>query len=219
MKQNLVQAFREGSVSRALKVLKRNTAVMDLMVKQINLLSTLTPVEFAGFRDELRPASGFQSMQFREFEFAYGLRDDFFLKFFPQDSPMRECLEKRQQQPSVYDEFLACLDRAGFKMPPAVLQRDVTRTHEASDAVRKVIQRVYENPEDNYHWVLLFEALVDFDENLLRWRATHILMVARTIGSKRGTGGSSGYQFLEKRLHYRFFPELWDVRSHVGSDY
>lgn len=214
-----VSALKQGVVSQALKVLKRNIAIMELCQKQINLLHTLTPVEFAGFRDKLRPASGFQSMQFREFEFTYGLRDDFFMNFFPEDSPMRKSLATICEKPSVYDVFLQTLKTVGYEVPDAALRKTYTGIYEANPEVEAVIKKIYENPEDNYHWVLLFEAMVDFDEKVALWRSTHLLMVERTIGNKRGTGGSSGQKFLEGRLHYRFFPELWNVRAQIGSDY
>lgn len=214
-----VSALNQGVVSQALKVLKRNIAIMELCQKQINLLHTLTPVEFAGFRDKLRPASGFQSMQFRQFEFAYGLRDEFFLKFFPEDSEMKKSLAGICEKPSVYDVFLKSLKNAGYEVPEAALRKTYTGIYEANPEVESVIKRIYENPKDNYHWVLLFEAMVDFDEKVALWRSTHLLMVERTIGNKRGTGGSSGQKFLESRLHYRFFPELWNVRAQIGSDY
>ena len=213
------KSLEDGSVSRALKALKRSTAIMDLLQRQINLLSTLTPVEFAGFRDKLRPASGFQSIQYRVLEFTFGVKDDFFLTFFPQESEMYKELEKIRSEPTVYDTFLHALDRAGYKLPRAVLERDFKENYVPSEKVVAVLKQIYEKPDDNYHWVVLFEAMLDFDEKFTLWRNTHILMVARTIGAKPGTGGSAGYKFLEGRLHYRFFPDLWNVRTQIGADY
>lgn len=215
----LREALQQDSVSRALKVLKRNTAIFEVLKQQINLLSTLTPVEFAGFRDNLRPASGFQSIQYRQLEFTYGVKDEFFLSFFPENSEMRQSLSALLASPTVYDDVLRAIDRAGYKIPKSVLERDFSKPYMGDAGVRKVLKEIYENPEQNYHWVLLFEALVDFDEKFSLWRNTHILMVARTIGQKQGTGGSAGYKFLEGRLHYRFFPDLWDVRTEIGSGY
>lgn len=215
----LISALDSGVVSRAIKVLNRNIAIMELCQKQINLLSTLTPVEFAGFRDRLRPASGFQSMQFRQFEFIYGLRDEFFLGFFPEGSEMKNSLADICSRPSVYDIFLRSLRKAGYPIPDTAIRTEFSGPHVANEAVGKVVKSIYENPEDNYHWVLLFEAMVDFDEKVALWRSTHLLMVERTIGNKKGTGGSSGQKFLESRLHHRFFPELWNIRSEIGSDY
>lgn len=213
----LVADFRAGSVSKALKKLRRLVSVMDLQVKQINLLNTLTPVEFAGFRDHLRPASGFQSIQFRMIEFLYGIRDPFFLQFFEKEPEKKAELDAIVKQPSVYDEFVRALAKAGYSVPKSLLERDVSQPWTESKELVQTIKGIYEDPKDNYHWVLLFETMLDFDEKFALWRSTHMLMVARTIGMKTGTGGSSGYQFLSGRAPLRFFPELWSIRTEVGT--
>ncbi len=215
----LIQDFHDGMVSKALKKFRRLVGVMDLMVKQINLLNTLTPVEFAGFRDKLRPASGFQSIQFRMIEFSYGIREDFFLKFFEKEPEKQAELAAIQKQPSVYDEFVFALANAGYSVPPELLKRDVRKPWVENKELLATIKTIYENPKENYHWVLLFETMLDFDEKFAVWRSVHMLMVARTIGMKTGTGGSSGHSFLATRAPLRFFPELWSVRSEVGSGY
>lgn len=215
----LVKSLRDNSISRALKALRRNVGIMDLLCKQINLLSTLTPVEFAGFRDMLRPASGFQSLQFRQMEFTYGLREQFFLKFFKSEPEYVQKLEGILKQPSVYDEVLKCLHANGYKVPEALLKRDVSEQWQHSDELAELFKEIYESPKENYHWVLFFESLLDFDEKIALWRQTHILMVARTIGAQEGTGGSSGIEFLQKRATARFFPELWTMRTLCGGKY
>jgi tryptophan 2,3-dioxygenase len=217
--EGLKRAFKEDSISSAIKKLKRLTAVMDLQIKQINLLATLTPVEFAGFREHLRPASGFQSSQFRKIEFAYGIREDFFLQFFAKDPATLQELEQIRQLPSVYDEFAKCLARAGFAVPQEVLNREFKKGWQTNAAFMATLRGIYENPGKDYHWVLLFEGMLDFDEKFALWRSTHMLMIARTIGMKTGTGGSSGHKFLEGRKDFRFFPELWDLRTDVGPNY
>jgi tryptophan 2,3-dioxygenase len=215
----MIEALQADSVSRAIKKLRRIVGVMDLMIGQINLLNTLTPVEFAGFRDKLNPASGFQSIQFRVIEFTYGIREEFFLKFFEKDPAKKAELEKVRLNPSVYDEFVHALDRAGYKVPAELLTRDVSQPWVESPGLVQTMKTVYENPQDDYHWVLLFETMLDFDEKFAIWRSVHMLMVARTIGMKKGTGGSSGYQFLAGRAPFRFFPELWNVRTELGTGY
>jgi tryptophan 2,3-dioxygenase len=211
----LIQAFSTHSVSRALKVLRRVTAIMDLQVKQINLLATLTPVEFAGFRDHLRPASGFQSLQFRLIEFAYGLRDDFFIRFFEKDPEAFRALEVWKNRPSVHQ---ALIEYAAKYAPAGRKTGAVGSDSGLNLNFLNQVSEIYESPGENYHWVLLCEALLDFDERFALWRSTHILMVNRTIGKKSGTGGSSGVDFLQSRVEYRFFPELWAVRSSIGMD-
>jgi len=215
----LVKSFRDGSISRSLKVLKRLNQVMDLMCKQINLLSTLTPVEFAGFRNKINPASGFQSSSFRKMEFVYGLREEYFLKFFEKMMPeVVEELKDLAKKPSVYDEFLKALDDAGFKIPQNILNRDVTQNRQVSDkGLVSSFKNIYENSGDQYHWVLICEALLDFDEKFSLFRQIHVAVVERCIGRKPGTGGSSGVEFLQKRTVLRLFPELWSVRTVIGK--
>jgi tryptophan 2,3-dioxygenase len=215
----LIEHLREGSISRSLKVLKRVNAIVDLLVDQIRLLATLTPVEFAGFRDRLRPASGFQSTQFRELEFLYGHRDPVYLQYFATDSAGVAALRRRDAAPSLWDEFIRCFHRAGYAVDAALLDRDVTTPYVLNENLTAEIKRVYEQPHENYHWVLMFEALLDLDALFRLWRSTHVAMVARTIGHKRGTGGSSGVDFLRSRENITFFPELWEVRSLIGGAY
>lgn len=209
----MVASLRAGSVSRALKVIKRLTAILETLCQQIQLLGTLTPVEFAGFREKLGTGSGFQSVQFREIEFAFGLRDPWFFRFLSRDPESLARLRRRFDGPSVYDEFLRALAAGGFVVPPALVARDTSRPHEMNEDLVECLRGLYERPEDHYHWVLLCEALLDFDTLVAKWRAIHVLMVSRTIGGQPGTGGSSGRAFLESRLPLRFFPELWEVRN------
>lgn len=202
-----------GSVSRALKTVKRVNAILDCLVQQIQLLATLTPVEFAGFRAALGAGSGFQSLQFREIEFACGLRDQFFVEFFGRWPESAARLRRRAAAPSVYDHFLRALAKAGHAVPQEVLERDVSAAHALDPRVVELLREIYQNPREDYHWVLLAEALLDLDTSWSKWRAVHILMVTRTIGGQAGTGGSAGAVFLESRLKMRFFPELWEVRN------
>ena len=214
----LIKALEGGSISFSLKILKRVSAIMELIREQISLLSTLTPIEFGEFRENLRPASGFQSIQYRQFEFLYGIKDAFFLKFFPKDSEMQLSLKGLMARPTVYDAFLANLNEAGYTIPSEILKRDFSQQHQSNPKVLQTLKDIYKNPKKSeYHWVLLFEAMIDFDSKAAEWRQTHALMVARVIGKKTGTGGSAGYEFLKGRLEHRFFPELWDLRTELGD--
>jgi len=217
--ETLVESFRHRVVSRALKALKRITRIMNLQVQQIRLLSTLTPVEFAGFRNFLRPASGFQSAQFRTIEFTYGVRNPFFIRFFDTEPKVADRLRAIMKEPSVYDECLRCLDADGHPVPKAVLERDPSAPWEIDSELVRVIQDVYEKPKEHYHWVLLFESMLDLDEAFELWRKTHVVMVNRTIGKKTGTGGSAGMDFLKSRENTKSFPELWEVRNLIGGGY
>ncbi len=215
----LIQALREAAVSRALKVLRRLTAIIRLQVHQIQLLRTLTPVEFAGFREYLRPASGFQSSQFREIEFTFGVRDLFFLKFFKSMPEVKQRLEAIATRPSVFDEFLLCLKGLGHPVPERLLERDFSEPRPLDPALLELLRGLYEDEDGDEKLVLLCETLLDFDEYFSQWRQIHILSVGRTIGQKKGTGGSAGYKFLQSRSELRFFPELWEVRNLIGGGY
>ncbi len=211
---DLLAAFiDEGNVSRVLKVIKRINAIMTCLTQQIQLLGTLTPKEFSGFREALGTGSGFQSMQFREIEFALGLRDPWFFQFFEQHPHELDHLKARAEQPSIYDKLLNTLKNIGHDIPDSVTNRDFSVPYEMNERVVEVIRHIYDEPQENYHMVLLFEALIDLDTMWSTWRSVHILMVSRTIGARKGTGGSAGAAFLESRLPLRFFPEIWEVRN------
>jgi tryptophan 2,3-dioxygenase len=211
---DLLAAFiDEGNVSRVLKVIKRIIAIMTCLTQQIQLLGTLTPKEFSGFREALGTGSGFQSMQFREIEFALGLRDPWFFQFFEQHPHELDHLKARAEQPSIYDKLLNTLKNIGHDIPDSVTNRDFSVPYEMNEQVVEVIRHIYDEPQENYHMVLLFEALIDLDTMWSTWRSVHILMVSRTIGARKGTGGSAGAAFLESRLPLRFFPEIWEVRN------
>ena len=217
--ETLVEALRLGIVSRALKNLRRIKSIMNLQIQQIRLLATLTPVEFAGFRNFLRPASGFQSAQYRELEYSYGLRDPFFLRFFEKMPHVSAKLSQIREQPSVYDVLWTSLNETtDHRVPEEVLKRDYREPWALNGELVKLVLEVYENPRENYHWVLLFESLLDLDENFVLWRKTHAVMVSRTIGHKTGTGGSAGHNFLTSRENLRTFPELWEVRNLIGGE-
>lgn len=213
----LIAAFRNQRIPRALKVLRRLQGIMELQVQQIQLLRSLTPVEFAGFREHLRPASGFQSVQFREIEFTWGVRDPFFLRFFQSLPDVQERLERILAQPSVYDELLRMLHSMGYSIPAGLLDRDFSQERPSCPELVEVFRQIYEADETRTELMLLFETLLDFDEFFSQWRQIHILSVGRTIGHKKGTGGSAGYRFLQSRAELRFFPELWDVRNVIGE--
>jgi len=168
------------------------------------VLETMTPQEFNQFRDNLNPASGFQSIQFREMEFMVGVRRTETLQYIEMTDGQRERLERRLREPSLYDHVKSLLARRGFAA-------------DSSEALIESFRRIYTNETEYYDLYLLAEELIEFDERLLLWRGRHVRMVERMIGRKMGTGGSSGAEYLERTLAYRMFPELWDVRSQLGQ--
>jgi len=173
--------------------LKRVYVVEKLLVEQIDVLETMSPQDFLAFRSKLAPASGFQSVQFREIEFLSGLKDAKYVARLEATDEEMSRLRKRLEEPTLDDAFRALLQRRGS---PSLL--DVFRDRER-----------YGDLFD------LCEALLDHDETFALWRARHVLMVERQIGSKTGTGGSTGAQYLRSTLSKRFYPELWDVRSQL----
>lgn len=204
----------------ALKSLKRIHAIQRVLITQIDVLETMTPQEFNGFRNLLRPASGFQSMQFREIEFLSGGGDPRVLDHMASD-PGREAVEVRRQQPTIYEAFLGLLGRRRWTIPAALLATPgAARPPRTPDPVvvetlRDIYERATETPA-RYEIYLLAEAFMDYDELFLHWRARHVRMVERTIGMKQGTGGSEGAAYLHRTTSNKFFLELWEVRSVLG---
>jgi tryptophan 2,3-dioxygenase len=170
----------------------------------------MTPLQFLTFRDRLDASSGFQSAQFREVEAVLGRRDPSVTGHFEAGGAARGRIEAAMTRPALWDSVLGLLASRGHPVPPAALGRDVRSAYEPSEAVQAAVERAYrEDPEV----ALLLERLVDVDEGLQEWRYRHVKMVERTIGTKRGTGGSSGAEYLAGTLFRPVFPDLWAVRA------
>ena len=180
------------------------------MVAQIDILETMTPLEFLSFRDRLEFGSGFQSHQFRELEFALGWKDPKALERYPSGGAVRQRLEHRLKSRSLWDFFLHHLAASGVPVPRSELERDVTRRVEPSPALREVLVDVYRNQPALAE---LCERMVDLDEGIMEWRYRHVKMVQRTIGTRRGTGGSAGADYLLTTLNQPLFPDLWAIRT------
>jgi tryptophan 2,3-dioxygenase len=200
----------------ALKGLARVKHIQRTLTDQWSVLATLTPSEYAEFRSFLGTSSGFQSDQYRAVEFVLGNKDAAMLELFEHDPRARAQLAALLEQPSVYDEFLRYLARHGHPVPAAVLERDVTRAHVFTPELVPVFRAVYEHAAENWEAYETCEELVDLEENFQLWRFRHLKTVERTIGVRRGTGGSSGIAFLRQALELTFFPELYAVRTEIG---
>ena len=200
----------------ALKGLARVKHIQRTLTEQWSVLATLTPSEYAEFRSFLGTSSGFQSYQYRAVEFMLGNKDRRMLSIFDDDPAARELLEAALEAPSVYDEFLRYLARAGHDVPVEVLKRDVTQPYRYHAELVPVYVKIYENADANWEAYEACEELVDLEENFQLWRFRHLKTVERTIGFKAGTGGSSGVSFLRKALDLTFFPELYAVRTEIG---
>jgi tryptophan 2,3-dioxygenase len=200
----------------ALKGLARVKHIQRTLTEQWSVLATLTPSEYAEFRSFLGTSSGFQSYQYRAVEFMLGNKDRRMMALFNDDESARELLTEALEAPSVYDEFLRYLYRKGHDVPVELVQRDVTLPYQFNADLVPVIKGIYDDPEKNWEAYEACEELVDLEENFQLWRFRHLKTVERTIGFKRGTGGSSGVDFLRKALDLTFFPELYAVRTEVG---
>ena len=200
----------------ALKGLARVKHIQRCLTEQWSVLATLTPTEYAEFRSFLGTSSGFQSYQYRAVEFMLGNKDRRMLSIFDDDPAARALLEAALEAPTVYDEFLRYLSRAGHDVPVELLQRDVTLPYRYHADLVPVFVKIYENADANWEAYEACEELVDLEENFQLWRFRHLKTVERTIGVKVGTGGSSGVNFLRKALELTFFPELYAVRTEIG---
>jgi len=184
------------------KALQRVHAIEQILISQVVVLETMTPQDFLAFRALLAPASGFQSVQFRELEFLSGARDPAYVDRLRQASPdERARMQRRLAEPSLWDAFLALLGHAGFAV-------------EDADQRRQALLTIARDRAHAELWELA-EALLSHDALASQWRARHVDMVERQIGTKPGTGGSSGGQYLRSRLSLRYFPELWELRSYL----
>lgn len=201
----------------AARALARVVEIEKVLVNQIHLLETMTPISFLGFRDGLNPASGFQSMQFREIEIASGLKDQSTLDNFREDEFAHPRLEARFHAPTLADAFYALLRRRGLDAPAAdetLPQEERTRRYgQRTRAVLEVITHFEARPEE----FALAEVLIAHDEYFSLWRSHHVKMVERMVGTKRGTGGSEGVGYLRTTLDRKFFPELWEARTYLDS--
>lgn len=199
----------------AFKALARIKRIQEVLTEQWSVLATLTPSEYAQFRSFLATGSGFQSWQYREVEFLLGNKNREMLRVFAHDEQVHARLAAALTEPSLYDVFLAWLARRGYAVPQAVMDRDVTTPYEAHEGVVEVFATIYADPTTHWEAYDACEKLVDVEDNFQVWRFRHLRTVERIIGSKPGTGGSSGVPFLRRALDLTFFPELYDVRSRI----
>ena len=204
-------------VRRARKGLSRVKHVFRTITDQWSVLATLTPSEYTEFRGVLGNASGFQSYQYRAVEFILGNKNAGMLAVFDDDPPARAMLADLLESPTLYDEFLRLLARRGFAVPPKVLERDVREPWVFRPDLVPVFRGIYEAAEENWSLYEACESLVDVEDNFQYWRFRHLRTVQRTIGFKTGTGGSSGVGFLRRALDLTFFPELYAVRTEIGT--
>jgi tryptophan 2,3-dioxygenase len=206
----VMQLLREDDSHRAQHTLKRILTILKVMVAQLDILETMTPLEFLSFRTRLEAASGFQSDQFRQLEFVLGQKSTSSIERFPVGTRARVALERRWAEATLWDAFLRYLKREGYNVPAGQLARDVTTAIEPSPELQQVLISLYRQDAKNGE---LCERLVDLDEGIQEWRYRHVKMVQRTIGTKPGTGGSAGARYLQSTLGRPAFPDLWEIRA------
>lgn len=208
----LQMMMRGNDTPLAAATLKRILTILKTLVAQIDVLETITPLNFLAFRDRLESGSGFQSHQFREIEFLLGGKRRSAVERYPEGSEHRKRVETRFGAPTLWDAFLHYLEANGYAVPKDLLRRDHTQTQEPSPEVQRILVEVYRR---NPTVAQIAERLVDLDEGFMEWRYRHVKMVQRTIGTKPGTGGSAGAEYLLKTLNQPAFPDLWAIRAEL----
>jgi len=204
--------FSEKDLYGAIHTMKRARMIMKTLVGQLDILETMTPMSFTSFRDRLDDASGFQSVQFRELEYLLGYKREKMLKYHEPDSPGYAVLMRRLEERTVVDHFYEFLAGWGLAIPSELTDRDVTLPNQPNENVQEGILELYgREPSVG----ILFELMTDFDEGMQEWRYRHVMLVSRTIGEKKGTGGSLGVEFLKKSLFKPIFADLWAIRHRL----
>ena len=206
------QLLTADDTHRTQHTLKRVLTILKVLVAQLDILETMTPLEFQSFRARLEAASGFQSDQFRQIEFVLGAKSGKAIERFPEGTRARAALERRFVEPTVWDAFLHYLAREGYAIPAACLSRNVREPYAPSAEVQEQLIALYRRDVKNAE---LCERLVDLDEGVQEWRYRHVKMVERTIGTKIGTGGSTGAEYLRNTVGHNLFPDLWEIRARL----
>jgi tryptophan 2,3-dioxygenase len=208
----VVRLLETDESHRAQHTLKRVLTILKVMVAQLDILETMTPLEFLSFRERLDSASGFQSDQFRQMEFLLGVKSEQAIRRFPEGGRARQALERRYAEPTLWDAFLRYLVRERYDVPRSAIERSPADPIVESPEMQRVLIDVYRRDVKNAE---LCERLVDLDEGVQEWRYRHVKMVERTIGAKPGTGGSAGAAYLRETVGRPIFPDLWAIRSQL----
>ena len=206
---HLAGALDRDDLPRVYATLKRFLTILKVQVAQIDILETMSPISFLSFRARLDTASGFQSPQFRELEFVLGRRSARMIAHHA-GTPAADRLAAMLLEPSLWDHFVQFLVRHGYGVPLELLERDRALPNPETPALQEQLIEIYRTRPD---LAQISERLVDLDEGIQEWRYRHVKMVERTIGTKAGTGGSSGVEYLRATLFQPLFPDLWAIRS------
>ncbi|SEP00872.1 tryptophan 2,3-dioxygenase [Paenibacillus sp. OV219] len=206
-------SVQQNNLEPAFKMLARVSRIQQQLIQSWDVLSTLTPAEYMEFRHALGSSSGFQSYQNRLIEFVLGLKKPSVLAVYEHQQELHKQLTDAMNEPSIYDAAIGALAKRGLPIDPEYLQRDWSQPYAENDSVREAWLTVYRDVEQYWDLYELAEKLVDIDSRQQQWRFNHMGTVERVIGFKRGTGGSSGVDYLKHIVSQRHFPELWSLRT------
>jgi tryptophan 2,3-dioxygenase len=210
-----IGSLRNDQLNPAFKMLARVGRIMEQLVHAWDVLATMTPPEYTALRPWLAASSGFQSFQYRQIEFLLGNKNGAMLRPHEHHPDRYAQVLRAYEQPSLYDEALQLLARRGIAVPRDHLERDWTQPYAASDGVMQAWLQVYREPDKHWDLYQLGEKLTDIEDTFRLWRFRHVTTVERIIGFKRGTGGTSGVNYLRKMLDVVLFPEIWTLRTHL----
>jgi tryptophan 2,3-dioxygenase len=204
--------FDRGDTFGAIATFKRLCTIMKTLVGQLDILETMTPLSFSAFRDRLESSSGFQSVQFREFEYVLGYKRPEMLQYHPEGGQARRRLERQLQAPSLVDHFYNYLQNQGVEIPTALREKAPDQPNVPDESIQDGLLALYTARGEIQ---ILLELMTDFDEGLQEWRYRHVKLVERAIGNKKGSGGSLGVDFLKRSLFLSVFPDLWAIRHRL----
>ncbi len=207
--------LQQDQLHTVFKMLARVSRIMEQLVHAWTVLSTMTPPEYSALRPYLARSSGFQSYQYRQIEFLLGNKNAAMLKPHAHRADILQAVQHVYEAPSLYDEALRFMARQGLPVPAAYLDRDWTQPYQANADVQAAWLIAYQNPEQYWDVYQLGEKLTDIEDAFRQWRFRHLTTVERVIGFKRGTGGTSGVDYLRKMLDVVLFPELWRLRTEL----
>lgn len=210
-----IRNIHQSDFGHAFKVISRVKQIFLQLTQSWHILATLTPVDYLKFRDSLGHSSGFQSYGYRKLEFLLGNKNDKMLKVHQANPTVHDELKSVLEQPSLYDEVIRVLAKQGLAIDEQVLNRDFTQPYQRNQSVLDAWLEVYRHEDKYFELYELAEKLIDIEDAFQQWRFKHMYTVQRIIGNKMGTGGSSGVGFLKKALDISFFPELFELRTHL----
>jgi tryptophan 2,3-dioxygenase len=208
-----IECVRRDDLGPSFKMLSRVSRIQAQLTQSWDVLATMTPSDYSGFRNQLGRASGFQSYQYRMFEFSLGNKNAEMIEVHKHDAAAYESLRRALASPSLYDEALRLLSRRGYDIPRDYVDRDFSQPYQPHKQVAAAWLSVYHSVDEHWDLYELAEKLVDLDYRFQLWRFSHVKTVERIIGYKRGTGGTGGVSYLNKALELKFFPELWTIRT------